>query len=99
MEFGQCSARRAESRGWSNSTLAADRIFIHSDTVRAALTRNSLPELKGEMAFIHQSGWAPPEGKALIKSHYTRSQEGIDRFKYIISVLASAFIQKYGVGT
>ena len=33
----KCSARRAESRGWSNSTLAADRIFIHSDTVRAAL--------------------------------------------------------------
>jgi len=49
------------------------------------------------MAFIHREpGWQPPSGNALIKSAYSRSAEGIQKFVEAMRMLAIEFEKKYG---
>jgi hypothetical protein len=49
------------------------------------------------MGFVHESGWTAPDGKRLLKSHYTRAAEGIALFVEACRKLAAAFYEKYGL--
>jgi len=55
------------------------------------------PTLTTNMAYVHETGWQPPDGKRLVKSHRSRSAEGIAMFVEACRTLAREFYAKYGL--
>ena len=50
------------------------------------------------MAFTHERGFKLPEGKTLLKSHFTRSEKGIQLLFEAVRKLALEFSRRYGFG-
>jgi hypothetical protein len=48
------------------------------------------------LAYTHEPGYQPPDGKKLVKSSYSRSEAGIALFVEAVKLLALEFQKKYG---